>query len=186
MRSILVLLISLVMVTCTISTSTEFLPNFEEQQYNQSPPTNGATVVIEDDTETWDQDGTIDGHIILTDHARLNIDANMTISEGSTITVEDHSQLFFYENSSMLSASLDKSMSVKYQDGTIFIPLSESGNNSILFQFSDNVSGYGPTFLNGQGDNFLADDDSLSIYYNSAGEDYAEISISHQHMESPQ
>ena len=103
MRSILVLLISLVMVTCTISTSTEFLPNFEEQQYNQSPPTNGATVVIEDDTETWNQDGTIDGHIILTDHARLNIDANMTISEGSTITVEDHSQLFLYENSSILS-----------------------------------------------------------------------------------
>ena len=55
-------------------------------------PSGGESVTI-DQTETWSEDGTFDGHLTIQDGAVLTINANIAMETGSSITVEQGGQL---------------------------------------------------------------------------------------------
>ena len=57
-----------------------------------APPSGGETLTV-DQTETWSEDGTFDGHVTVQDGAVLTINANITMETGSSINVEQGGQL---------------------------------------------------------------------------------------------
>ena len=175
MRRVLTLLTTILMI---IGTSALSAPSLQPQDNLSSPPDNGDSVTITAD-ETWTGPQNFDGSVVISGGVNLTIEGQITIAQGSSITVENGS-LVMNESSSMISDSTEQSMRVIFQDGKINIPLEEYGNNSITFYFSTNVSGYGPTFDNGQNQTFIAEGTSQSIYYNSTDENSTWIEIIHQ------
>ena len=175
MRQVMTILTTILMILGTSALST---PSLQPLDNLSSPPDNGDSVTITVD-ETWTGPLHFDGSVVISDGANLTIEGQITIAQNSSITVENGT-LVMNESSTMKSDSTEQSMRVFFQDGKINIPLEEYGNNSITFHFSSDVSGYGPTFDNGQNQSFIAEGTSQSVYYNSAGENSTWIEIIHQ------
>ena len=175
MRRGLTLLTTILLI---MATSALNAPSLQQLDYSSTPPDNGNSITISSD-ETWTGPLTLDGSVIINGGATLTIQGDITIAKGSSISVENGS-LEVDESAALKSESTEQSMRVNFQDGRINIPLDEYGNNSITFYFSTDVTGYGPTFDNGQNLSFIASGTSHSIYYNSTGENSIWIEIIHQ------
>lgn len=175
MRRGLTLLTTILLI---MATSALNAPSLQQLDYSSAPPDNGNSSTISSD-ETWTGPLTLDGSVIINGGATLTVLGEISITKGSSISVENGS-LEVGESAALKSESTEQSMRVNFQDGRINIPLDEYGNNSITFYFSTDVTGYGPTFDNGQNLSFIASGTSHSIYYNSTGENSTWIEIIHQ------
>jgi hypothetical protein len=75
-----------------------------------SPPTGGETSNV-DQNETWTEDATMDGHVVVASGSTLTVNANITMETGSSITVEEGGQLVV-TNGALLSDDLNAGLMV--------------------------------------------------------------------------
>tara|TARA_B100000900_G_scaffold97730_1_gene80779 strand:+ start:703 stop:2526 length:1824 start_codon:yes stop_codon:yes gene_type:complete len=81
------------------------------------PPTQGDSTTITE-SETWTEDGGMDGHVLVMDGAVLTVSANISMATGSSITVESGGQLVV-TNGALLSDDLNAGLRV---DANPFAP----------------------------------------------------------------
>ena len=74
------------------------------------PPEDGATHTVSE-SEIWDEDGAMDGHVVVQSGASLTVNANISMATGSSITVEDGGQLVV-TNGALLSEDLNAGLMV--------------------------------------------------------------------------
>ena len=78
---------------------------------NGTPPTGGDATAIDQD-ETWTEDASMDGHIVVSNGATLTVNANITMAAGSSIVVEQNSQLVV-TNGALASEELNAGLRVE-------------------------------------------------------------------------
>ena len=73
-------------------------------------PEDGGTHTVSD-SEIWDEDGAMDGHVVVQNGASLTVNANISMATGSSITVEEGGQLVV-TNGALLSDDLNAGLMV--------------------------------------------------------------------------
>ena len=74
------------------------------------PPSGGDTNTITA-SETWTDDASMDGHVVVANGATLTVNANITMAKDATITVEEGAQLVV-TNGALVSEDLNAGVMV--------------------------------------------------------------------------
>jgi hypothetical protein len=102
-------------------------------------PLTSATAPSGDSDETissatvWDQDGTVNGTLLIESGSSLTINSNVSVISGSSIMVEDGAALTL--NGNLVGAELDSLIRLQYDSGLLFNlgDVSESGTMRVEF-----------------------------------------------------
>ena len=98
------------------------------------PPSGGETSTITA-SETWTDDASMDGHVVVANGATLTVNANITMAKDATITVEEGAQLVV-TNGALVSEDLNAGVMVNGIGATLklnFGDLADDGVVQIMF-----------------------------------------------------
>lgn len=93
-------------------------------------PTDGGTTSITG-TETWTDDGHLNGHVVVADGGSLTVNANMTVATGSSITVEEGGQLVV-TNGALVSDDLNAGLMVNSMFATITLNFGDLADDGVV------------------------------------------------------
>ena len=133
-----------------------------------SPPTGGETSNV-DQNETWTEDATMDGHVVVASGSTLTVNANITMETGSSITVEEGGQLVV-TNGALLSDDLNAGLMVNSMFAELTLNFGDIADEGIVQLKFDheipedakmNVT-YGETVFNASGTDMVQFDVPLN------------------------
>ncbi len=100
-------------------------------------PTDGGTTSITG-SETWTDDGHLNGHVVVADGGSLTVNANMTVATGSSITVEEGGQLVV-TNGALVSDDLNAGLMVNSMFATITLNFGDLADDGVVQLKFDHV-----------------------------------------------
>mgnify|MGYP005721122865 CR=1 FL=1 len=101
------------------------------------PPTGGDSMTITE-SETWTEDGGMEGHVVVADGAVLTVSANISMATGSSITVESGGQLVV-TNGALLSDDLNAGLMVNSMFATLTLNFGDLADEGVLQLKFDHV-----------------------------------------------
>ena len=107
-------------------------------------PSDGSTTTITG-SETWTDDGHMDGHVVVASGGSLTVNANMTVATGSSFTVEDGGQLVL-TNGALLSDDLNAGLMVNSVYATITLNFGDLADEGVLQLKFDHAINAGSKF----------------------------------------
>ena len=94
------------------------------------PPTGGDSTTITE-SEAWTEDGSMNGHVVVSDGAILTVSANISMATGSSITVENGGQLVL-TNGALLSDDLNAGLMVNSMFASLTLNFGDLADDGIL------------------------------------------------------
>ena len=107
-------------------------------------PSDGSTTTITG-SETWTDDGHMDGHVVIAAGGSLTVNANMTVATGSSFTVEDGGQLVL-TNGALLSDDLNAGLMVNSVYATITLNFGDLADEGVVQLKFDHAINAGSKF----------------------------------------
>ena len=101
------------------------------------PPAGGDSTTITE-SEAWTEDGTMDGHVVVSDGAILTVSANISMATGSSITVENGGQLVL-TNGALLSDDLNAGLMVNSMFASLTLNFGDLADDGVLQLKFDHV-----------------------------------------------
>ena len=101
------------------------------------PPEDGGTHTVSD-SEIWDEDGAMDGHVVVQNGASLTVNANISMATGSSITVEEGGQLVV-TNGALLSDDLNAGLMVNSIYAVLTLNFGDLADDGVLQLKFDHV-----------------------------------------------
>ena len=102
-----------------------------------APPQGGDAYTISD-AEIWDENGAMDGHVIVESGASLTVNANISMAMGSSITVEEGGQLVV-TNGALLSDDLNAGLMVNSVYAVLTLNFGDLADDGVLQLKFDHV-----------------------------------------------
>jgi len=94
------------------------------------PPAGGDSTTITE-SEAWTEDGSMNGHVVVSDGAILTVSANISMATGSSITVENGGQLVL-TNGALLSDDLNAGLMVNSMFASLTLNFGDLADDGIL------------------------------------------------------
>ncbi len=94
------------------------------------PPSGGDSTTITE-SEAWTEDGSMNGHVVVSDGAVLTVSANISMATGSSITVENGGQLVL-TNGALLSDDLNAGLMVNSMFATLTLNFGDLADDGVL------------------------------------------------------
>ena len=94
------------------------------------PPSDGDSTTVSS-SETWSEDGHMDGHVVVSNGATLTVNANITVETGSSITVEEGGQLVV-TNGALISDDLNAGLMVNSMFATLTLNFGDLADEGVL------------------------------------------------------
>ena len=101
------------------------------------PPAGGDSTTITE-SETWTEDGSMNGHVVVRDGAILTVSANISMATGSSITVENGGQLVL-TNGALLSDDLNAGLMVNSMFASLTLNFGDLADDGVLQLKFDHV-----------------------------------------------
>lgn len=101
------------------------------------PPAGGDSTTITE-SEAWTEDGSMDGHVVVSDGAILTVSANISMATGSSITVENGGQLVL-TNGALLSDDLNAGLMVNSMFASLTLNFGDLADDGVLQLKFDHV-----------------------------------------------
>ena len=101
------------------------------------PPADGDSNTITE-SETWTEDGSMNGHVVVSDGAVLTVSANISMATGSSITVENGGQLVV-TNGALLSDDLNAGLMVNSMFASLTLNFGDLADDGVLQLKFDHV-----------------------------------------------
>ena len=103
------------------------------------PPSGGDTNTITA-SETWTDDASMDGHVVVANGATLTVNANITMAKDATITVEEGAQLVV-TNGALVSEDLNAGVMVNGIGATLKLNFGDLADNGVVQIMFDHTIG---------------------------------------------
>ena len=94
------------------------------------PPAGGDSNTITE-SETWTEDGSMNGHVVVSDGAVLTVSANISMATGSSITVENGGQLVV-TNGALLSDDLNAGLMVNSMFASLSLNFGDLADDGVV------------------------------------------------------
>ena len=101
------------------------------------PPAEGDSNTITE-SETWTEDGSMNGHVVVSDGAVLTVSANISMATGSSITVENGGQLVV-TNGALLSDDLNAGLMVNSMFASLTLNFGDLADDGVVQLKFDHV-----------------------------------------------
>ena len=101
------------------------------------PPAGGDSTTITE-SEAWTEDGSMNGHVVVSDGAVLTVSANISMATGSSITVENGGQLVL-TNGALLSDDLNAGLMVNSMFASLSLNFGDLADDGVLQLKFDHV-----------------------------------------------
>lgn len=101
------------------------------------PPAGGDSTTITE-SEAWTEDGSMNGHVVVSDGAILTVSANISMATGSSITVENGGQLVL-TNGALLSDDLNAGLMVNSMFASLTLNFGDLADDGVLQLKFDHV-----------------------------------------------